>query len=144
MKKTKAWVALLGVALLVSITAYPQARRTQPQSMTKWVGKYPDTKFFSQPQIKIPLRRLLSKADYDSIRDYNLMIPIKRFGNYLVTYAVIKYADPQESLSLVFDLKDGAVYVIFWKAEQHRKFSTQDNQFSLPDDVLTEIGLKEP
>lgn len=64
MKKTKAWLALLGVALLLSVTAYPQARRTQPQSMTKWVGKYPDAKFFNQPLIKSPLRRLLSKADY--------------------------------------------------------------------------------
>lgn len=99
MKKAKAWVALLGVALLVGISAYPQARRTSPQAMTKWVGKYPDAKFFNQPPIKSPLRRLLSKADYDSIGDYNLMIPIKRFGNYLVTYAVIKYADPQETLS---------------------------------------------
>ena len=115
MKKTKAWVALLGVALLVSITAYPQARQTQPQAMTKWVGKYPDGKFFNQPLIKSPLRRLLSKADYDSIGHYNLMVPIKRFGDYLVTYAGIKYSDPQETLSLVFDLKDGAVYIIFWR-----------------------------
>lgn len=143
MKKAKAWVALLGVALLVGISAYPQARRTSPQAMTKWVGKYPDAKFFNQPPIKSPLRRLLSKADYDSIGDYNLMIPIKRFGNYLVTYAVIKYADPQETLSLVFDLKDGAVHIIFWEGEQHRKFSTKDSQFHLPDEVLKEIGLKE-
>jgi hypothetical protein len=143
MKKTKAWVALLGVALLVSITAYPQAKQTQPQAMTRWVGKYPDAKFFNQPLIKSPLRRLLSKADYDSIGDYNLMIPIKRFGNYLVTYAVIKYSDPQETVSLVFDVKDGAVYIIFWEGEQHRKFSTKDNQFHLPDEVLKEIGLKE-
>ena len=143
MKKTKGWLALIGVTLLVSITAYPQARRTQPQSLTKWVGKYPDAKFFNQPLIKSPLHRLLSKADHDSIGDYNLMIPIKRFGNYLVTYAVIKYADPQESLSLVFDLKDGAVYIIFWEGERHRKFSTKDSQFHLPDEVLKEIGLKE-
>lgn len=141
--KKKAWIPLLGVALLVGITAYPQARRTQPQAMTKWVGKYPDARFFNQPLIKNPLRRLLSKADYDSIGYYNLMIPIKRFGDYLVTYAVIKYSDPQETLSLAFDLKDGAVYVIFWEGEQHRKFSTKDNQFNLPDEVLKEIGLKE-
>ena len=27
--------------------------------------------------------------------------------------------------------------------EQHRKFSTKDNQFNLPDEVLKKIGLKE-
>src|SRR5678816_999513 len=105
MKKTKAWVVLLGAVLLVSFTAYPQARPTQPQAMTKWVGKYPDAKFFNQPLIKSPLRRLLSEADYDSIGDYNLVIPIKRFGNYLVTYAAVKYSDPQKTLFVVFDLK---------------------------------------
>jgi hypothetical protein len=52
MKKTKTWVALLGGALLVSITAYSQERRTQSHAMAKWVGKYPDAKFFNQPLIK--------------------------------------------------------------------------------------------
>jgi hypothetical protein len=143
MKKTKTWGTLLGVALLVSITAYPQERRTQPHAMAKWVGKYPDAKFFNQPLIKKPLRRILSKADYDSIGSYNLMVPIKRIEDYLVTASTIKYSDLQEDLHLVFNLKDGAVYIIFWKEKQHRKFSTKDNQFNLPDEVLIEIGLEE-
>jgi hypothetical protein len=29
-------------------------------------------------------------------------------------------------------------------AEEHRKFSTKNNEFNLPDEVLDEIGLKEP
>ena len=143
MKRTKTWVVLLTAALLMCVTAYPQASRTRPQAMTKWVGKYPDAKFFNQPSIKNPLRRILSKADYASIESYNLMIPIERAGDYLVTYAQVKYSDPQETLSLAFNLKDGAVYIIFWEGEQHRKFSTKDNQFNLPDEVLKKLGLKE-
>ena len=111
--------------------------------MTRWAGKYPDAKFFAQPQIKTPLRRILSKADYDSITDYNLMIPIRKIGDYLVVYSTIKYSEPQENLALAYGLKDDAVYVVFWKAEQHRKFSTKNNEFNLPDDVLEELGLKE-
>ena len=143
MKKTKTRVTLLAIALLISVTAYAQASRTQPPDMTKWVGKYPDAKFFAQPRIKSPLRRILSKADYDSIRNYNLMVPIERVGDYLLAYSEIKYSDPRESLSLAFNLKDGAVYIIFWEGEQHRKFSTRNNQFDLPDEVLKKIGLKE-
>ena len=143
MKKTKTCVTLLAVALLMSVTAYPQARRPRPQAMTKWAAKYPDAKFFNQPLIKSPLRRILSRADYASIGDYNLMIPIKRVGDYLVTFAQIKYSDPLETLSLAFNLKDGAVYIIFREGEQHRKFSTKDNRFDLPEEVLKEVGLQE-
>ena len=141
--KTKTRVVLLAVALLVGVPAYPQARRTQPQTMAKWVGKYPGAKFFNQPLIKNPLRRILSKADHASTSYYNLMIPIKRVGDYLVTFAQIKYSDPMETLSVAFNLKDGAVYIIFWEGEQHRKFSSKDNQFNLPEEVLKEIGLNE-
>ena len=111
--------------------------------MTKWAGKYPDAKFFNQPQIKNPLRRILSKKDFNSISDYNLMTPIVRVGDYLVTNASIKYSTPTESLNVAFSLKDRSVYVVFWKDEQHRKFSTKNNQFNLPDEVLKELGLKE-
>ncbi len=143
MTKPKTLITVLAVALLVNLTAYPQASRTQPQSMTKWAGKYPDVKFFNQPLIRTPLRRILSKADYDSIRNYNLMTPIQRVGDYLVTHSEVKYSDPLDSLSLAFNLKDGSVYIVFWEGEQHRKFSTKNNQFNLPDEVLKEIGLKE-
>jgi len=117
--------------------------QTPRQDMSKWVDKYPDAKFFNQLSIKTPLRRLLTKKDYDSIRDYNLMIPIKRIDDYLVTYASVKYSDPLETMSLVYNLKDKSVYVIFWEGEKHRKFGTKNNQFNLPDEVLKEIGLKE-
>lgn len=143
MKKTKIYVTLLAVVLLMSFTAYPQARRLRPQTMAKWVAKYPDAKFFNQPLIKSPLRRILSSTDYDSIGNYNLMTPIKRVGDYLVVFTQIKYSDPLESLSLAFNLKDGAMYIIFWEGEQHRKFSTKGNQFNLPEEALKELGLKE-
>ena len=48
-----------------------------------------------------------------------------------------------ETLNLAFNLNDNSVYVVFWKGEEHRKFSTKNNQFNLPDEVLEEIGLKE-
>jgi hypothetical protein len=132
-------IVLLGVLLLVPVCAGAQTHPT----MAKWAGKYPDAKFFNQPQIKGPLRRILTKADYESVNYYNLMVPIKRIGDYLVTYASIKYSDPLESMSLAFSLKDNAVYVVFQKGEEHRKFSTKNNEFNLPDDVLEELGLKE-
>jgi hypothetical protein len=134
-------ILLVGILVLAPVCVIPQTRQRQP--MTRWAGKYPDAKFFAQPQIKTPLRRILSKADYDSITDYNLMIPIRKIGDYLVVYSTIKYSEPQENLALAYGLKDDAVYVVFWKAEQHRKFSTKNNEFNLPDDVLEELGLKE-
>ena len=136
-------IFLLVILALVPVCASPQTRPAQRQTMARWTGKYPDAKFFAQPQIKGPLRRILTKADYDSIGDYNLMIPIKKAGDYLVTYSTIKYSEPQENLALAYSLKDNAVYVVFSKAEQHRKFSTQNNEFNLPDDVLEELGLKD-
>jgi hypothetical protein len=132
-------ILLLVILIVAAVPAGPQTRQT----MARWAGKYPDAKFFAQPQIKTPLRRILTKADYSSIGDYNLMVPIKRVGDYLVTYSTIKYSDPQENLSLAFSLKDNAVYIVFTKDDQHRKFSTKNNEFNLPDDVLEELGLKE-
>jgi len=136
-------ILLLGILVLAFDCATSQTRPTQSQAMAKWAGKYPDAKFFNQPQIRGPLRRILTKADYDSVGYYNLMVPIKRVGDYLVTYASIKYSDPRESLGLAFGIKDNAVYVVFQKGEEHRKFSTKNNEFNLPDDVLEELGLKE-
>ena len=136
-------ILLLGILVLAPVCGSPQTRPAQRQTMTRWAGKYPDAKFFAQPQVKGPLRRILTKTDYDSIGDYNLMIPIKRIGDYLVTYATMKYSDPQENLTLAYGLKDNAVYVVFSKGDEHRKFSTKNNEFNLPDDVLEELGLKE-
>jgi len=139
-------VTKLGVSIQMKLLVFPLflilLSQTAPQNMSRWAGKYPDEKFFNQPAIKTPLRRLLTKKDYDSITDYNLMIPIKRIGDYLVTYATVKYSDPSETMSLVYNLKDKSIYVIFWQGENHRKFSTKNNEFNLPDEVLKEIGLK--
>jgi hypothetical protein len=142
MRKTRIWVMLLAAFLLMNSAAYPQASRTRPRAMARWAGKYPDEKFFNQSLVRRPLHRILSKEDYESIGDYNLTIPIKRVGDYLVTDAQVKYHDPLKTLSVAFNLKDGAVYVVFWEGEQHRKFSTRGNQFDLPDAVLEEMGLK--
>ena len=130
---------LLTILLLLIVVPSLHA---QQSPMSKWAGKYPDNKFFNQPSIRNPLRRILSKTDYDSIRDYNLMTPIERVGDYLVTNANMKYSDPLENLNVAYNLKDKSVYVVFWKGEEHRKFSTRNNQFNLPDDVLKELGLK--
>ena len=130
----------LSLILLSQSLAHSQQ---QPQNMSRWAGKYPDAKFFNQLSIKTPLRRILTKQDYDSITNYNLMVPIKRIGDYLVTYASVKYSDPPDTVSVVYNLKDKSVYVIFWEGDQHRKFSTKNNQFNLPDEVLEEIGLKD-
>ena len=136
-------ILLLAIFIVAPVPAESQTRPAQRQTMTRWTGKYPDAKFLAQPQIKGPLRRILSKADYNSIADYNLIIPIRRIGDYLVIYSTIKYSEPQENLALAYGLKDNAVFVVFWKGEQHRKFSTKNNEFNLPDDVLEELGLKE-
>jgi hypothetical protein len=125
----------------MSFTASPQVMRAGQGGMAAWAGMYPDDKFFNHPLIKNPLRRILSKADYDSVGDHNLMTPIKRVGAYLVAYSEIKYSDPQKTLSLAFDLEDGAVYIVFREGEEHRDFSTEGNRFDLPREVLEEIGL---
>ena len=134
------------VLLIVPAQIHAQRVKPKPPDMTQWAGKYPDRKFFNQPLIRNPLRRILSKEDFASIGDYNLMIPIKRVGDYLLTHATMKYSMPNESLELAFSLKDNAVYIVFWKGDDnptHRKFSTKNNQFNLPDEVLEELGLKE-
>lgn len=139
-------IFLLLLVLPIQTVAQRSASRTRSQDMARWAGKYPDTKFLSQPLISTHLRRILSKADYASLHDYNLMVPIKRVGDYLVTHSQIKYSIPSETLNLAFSLKDHAVYVVFWKGDDdptHRKFSTRNNQFDLPDDVLKALGLKE-
>ena len=136
MKFTKLLI-LFGILVLAPVCAAPQTRSLT----TKWVDKYPDAKFFNQPQIKGPLQRILTKADFDSLGDYNVMIPIRRVGDYLLAYRSIKYSEPVASVSLAYGLKDNAVYIVFSQDEQHRKFSTKSNEFNLPKEVLDELGL---
>jgi hypothetical protein len=134
------------IILIIPAQIHGQRAKPKPPDMTRWVGKYPDRKFYNQPLIRNPLRRILSKEDFASIDDHNLVIPIKRVGDYLLVSATIKYSTPRESLDLAFNLKDNAVYIVFWKGDDnptHRKFSTKNNQFNLPDEVLEELGLKE-
>lgn len=128
---------LLGILVLAAVSATPQ---TRPLT-TKWVDKYPDAKFYNQPQIKGPLQRILTKADFESIDDYNLMIPIRKVGDYLVAYRTMKYSEPVASLSVAYGLKDNAVYVVFAQGDNRRKFSTKNNEFNLPKEVLEELGV---
>jgi hypothetical protein len=136
-------VNMKGLIILLLLIAPAHVLAQGSTNMSKWAGKYPDAKFFNQPSIRTPLRQILTKKDYASINDFNLMTPIERVGDYLVTNASVKYSDPLETLNLAFSLKDKAVYVVFWTGETHRKFSTKNNQFNLPDEVFRELGLKE-
>ena len=70
--------------------------------------------------------------------------PARFFRDYLVAYTSIKYSlETVDSLTLAYGLKDNAVYIVFQRGDKIRKFSTKNNEFNLPGEVLEELGLKE-
>ncbi len=107
-----------------------------------WAGKYPTEKkgrithrFFSEPEIRTPLAKLLSQEDFQLLtKEYAVETPVMLSGDYL-TVKVCKPHMCFEWGSFTINLATGVVYVRMANDENARWFSSKGNQSDLPRKV---------
>ncbi len=107
----------LGFILLILGSSLALAQ-TSLDHLKNWDGKYPTTKkgrvttkFFSEPAIRAPLLKLLTRDDYNLLtKEYAVETPVKKIGDYLV----VKVCKPHmcfEQAAFAIDLTTGNVFV---------------------------------
>jgi hypothetical protein len=122
-----------------------------------WEGKYPTEKkgrvtrhFFSEPEIRTSLTKLLSADDYQSLtKEYAVETPVMLAGNYL-TVKVCKPHMCFEQGAFAINLSNGVIYVRMADDENSKWFSSKGSQSDLPRNVReymedfskTEIGSR--
>src|SRR5215831_5885525 len=110
--------------------------------LKSWEGKYPTEKrgrvthrFFSEPEIRTSLAKLLSKEDFDLLtKEYAVETPVMLSGDYL-TVKVCKPHMCFEYGSFAINLANRVIYVRMANDENSKWFSSKGNQSDLPRNV---------
>ena len=116
--------------------------------LKSWVGKYPTekkgrvtTKFFGLPEIRAPLLRLLSRADFDLLtKEYAVEAPIKLIGDYLALKVCRPHNCADEQAGFAINLQTGVIYVRMQAEEDVRWFASKGKATDLPKDVQEYMG----
>ena len=116
--------------------------------LKSWVGKYPTerkgritTNFFGLPEIRTPLLRLLSRADFNLLtKEYAVEAPIKLTGDYLSVKVCRPHDCADEQAGFAINLNTGVIYVRMQAEEDVRLFASKGKPTDLPKEVQDEIG----
>jgi len=116
--------------------------------LKSWAGKYPTerkgrvtTRFFGLPEIRTPLSRLLSRADFNLLtKEYSVESPIKQVGDYLVAKVCMPHNCGEEQAGFAINLRTGVIYVRMQDAEKERWFASKGNDKDLPRAVRDSMG----
>lgn len=111
--------------------------------LKSWAGKYPTErkgrvtrKFFSLPEIRQPLLKLLKRGDYNLLtRDYAVETPIKQLGDYLAVKVCRPHNCDTEQAAFAINLTTGFVYVRLKNDQEVRWFGSKGDYTDLPRDV---------
>jgi hypothetical protein len=144
--KRKNLIAMVAVLLLsFSMAAVAQNNLDHLKS---WTGKYPTerkgrvtTRFFGLPEIRTPLSRLLSRADFNRLtREYSVESPVKQVGDYLVAKVCMPHNCGEEQAGFAINLRTGVIYVRMQDAEKERWFASKGSDKDLPRAVRDYMG----
>src|SRR5260370_21918390 len=108
----------LGPLLLLCFSSVAVAQNSLGH-LKSWAGKYPTekngrvtTKFFGLPEIRAPLLRLLSRADFDLLtKEYTVEAPIKLIGDYLAVKVCRPHTCADEQAWFTINLRTCAISV---------------------------------
>ena len=111
--------------------------------LKSWTGKYPTerkgrvtTSFFGLPEIRTPLLRLLSRADFNLLtKEYGVETPIKQIGDYLAFKVCRPHACDEEEGAFAINLNTGVMYVRMQDGEKVRWFASKGDSKDLPQEV---------
>jgi hypothetical protein len=116
--------------------------------LRSWAGKYPTerkgkvtTSFFGLPEIRTPLLRLLSRADFNLLtKEYGVETPIKQIGDYLAFKVCRPHSCDEEQGGFAINLRTGVIYVRMLNGEKVRSFASKGNFRDLPQEVQDYMG----
>jgi hypothetical protein len=132
-------IGLIACTVLCFASALAQNNLARLKS---WEGKYPTEKkgrvthrFFSEPEIRASLSKLLSREDFDLLtKEYAVETPVMSSGDYLI----VKVCKPHmcfEWGAFAINLTNGVIYVRMATDESSRWFSSKGSQSDLPRSV---------
>jgi hypothetical protein len=147
---------LIGLLACISLCCASAIAQNNLARLKSWEGKYPTEKkgrvtrrFFSEPEIRTSLAKLLSKEDFDLLtKEYAVETPVMLSGDYL-TVKVCKPHMCFENGAFAINLATAVIYVRMANDENSRWFSSKGDQSDLPRNVRdymedfskTEIGF---
>jgi len=148
---------LIGLVACIALCFASAIAQNNLGRLKSWEGKYPTEKrgrvthrFFSEPEIRTSLAKLLSKEDFDLLtKEYAVETPVMLSGDYL-TVKVCKPHMCFEWGAFAINFTTGVVYVRMATDESSKWFSSKGNQSDLPRSVReymedfskTEIGSR--
>ena len=133
---------LIGLMACVALCFTSAMAQNSLARLKSWNGKYPTEKkgrvthrFFSEPEIRGSLAKLLNKEDFDLLtKEYAVETPVMLSGDYL-TVKVCKPHMCFEYGAFAINLATGDIYVRMANDESSRWFSSKGNQSELPRKV---------
>ena len=116
--------------------------------LKSWAGKYPTEKkarvtttFFGLPEVRTPLLRLLSRADFNLLtKEYTVEAPIKLIGDYLAVKVCRPHNCADEQAGFAINLNTGVIYVRMQAEEDVRWFASKGKATDLPKEVQDDMG----
>jgi hypothetical protein len=132
----------IGLIACIALCFAPAIAQNNLARLKSWEGKYPTEKkgrvthrFFSEPEIRTSLAKLLSKEDFDLLtKEYVVETPVMLSGDYL-TVKVCKPHMCFEYGAFAINLATGVIYVRMANDESSKWFSSKGNQSDLPRTV---------
>jgi hypothetical protein len=92
--------------------------------------------FFTLPEIRTPLKSLLTPADYNLVtKAYGVGSPLKLVGDFLATSMCRPHNCGDERAGLAINLKSGAMYVRFQRGKTERWKVSEGKGSDLPKEV---------
>ena len=133
---------LIGLLACIALCLASAIAQNNLARLKSWEGKYPTEKkgrvthrFFSEPEIRTSLARLLSQEDFELLtKEYAVETPVMSSGDYL-TVKVCKPHMCFEYGSFAINLTNGVIYVRMANDESSKWFSSKGNQSDLPRNV---------
>lgn len=98
--------------------------------------------FFALPEVRTPLKRLLSPRDYNLVtKAYSVGSPLKLMGEFLGTSMCRPHNCGDERAGLAINLRTGAIYVRMQNGTKERWIISAGSKASdLPKEVQDYIG----
>ncbi len=114
--------------------------------LKSWDGKYQSDNdkngkviddFFALPEIRTPLKRLLSPSDFNLVtKGYSVGSPLKLMGDFLGTTMCRPHNCGDERAGFAVNLKTGAIFVRMQRGTKERWFISEGKASDLPQEVL--------
>ena len=97
--------------------------------------------FFALPEIRTPLKKLLTPADYNLVtKGYSVGSPLKLMGEFLATSMCRPHNCGDERAGLAINLSTGDMYVRMQKGSKERWIASAGKASDLPKEVQAYIG----